>query len=108
MSNTIIRLISQKTGLSIRQQRVGYLWRILALSICLIFILAGSAKADFAGGTGTEEDPYLVATAEHLDNVRNHLDAYFLQISDIDLGQPPWNEGEGLVSIGGMKDDIPN
>ncbi|QUH25477.1 leucine-rich repeat protein [Serpentinicella alkaliphila] len=40
---------------------------------------------EFAGGSGTEEDPYQVATANHLNNVRNHLDKHFIQIADIDL-----------------------
>lgn len=40
----------------------------------------------FAGGSGTSEDPYRVATPNHLNNVRNHLDAYFIQVSDIDFG----------------------
>ena len=39
----------------------------------------------FAGGTGTVLDPYLVATAEQLNEVRNYLTSYFLQIADIDL-----------------------
>ena len=55
---------------------------------------------DFAGGTGTEADPYLVETAEHLNNVRNYLDAHFRQTADINLGVAPWNEGEGWSPIG--------
>ncbi|MDW5299353.1 MAG: S-layer homology domain-containing protein [Sedimentibacter sp.] len=61
-------------------------------------------EAEFAGGTGTAEDPYQVATAEQLDNVRNHLDAHFIQIADIDLGVQPWNQGEGWMPIGENKD----
>ncbi|MFA5220370.1 MAG: GLUG motif-containing protein [Bacilli bacterium] len=40
---------------------------------------------EFAGGNGTEEDPYLILTTDHLDNVRKHLDKYFRQIADLDL-----------------------
>jgi hypothetical protein len=58
---------------------------------------------DFAGGSGTEEDPYLIATAYQLYNVRDELDKYFLQIRDIDLNQYPYNEGEGWLPIG---DDV--
>lgn len=39
----------------------------------------------FAGGTGTAIDPYLVATAEQLNDVRNYLSSYFKQTADIDL-----------------------
>ncbi len=39
----------------------------------------------YAGGKGTEEEPYLIATAEQLNNVRYNLDACFEQTADIDL-----------------------
>lgn len=54
----------------------------------------------FAGGDGTEITPYLVATAEQLNNVRNHLGAHFLQVADIDLGVAPWNQDEGWLPLG--------
>lgn len=54
----------------------------------------------FGGGSGTEPDPYLVATPAHLNSVRNQKDAWFLQIADIDLGAAPWNEDEGWQPIG--------
>ena len=41
--------------------------------------------AEFIGGQGTEEAPYLVPTPAQLDNVRNHLDAHFKQVAGIDL-----------------------
>ena len=46
---------------------------------------------EFAGGTGTEADPYQIETAEQLGNVRNHLvGKYFVLIGDIDLGGTNW------------------
>lgn len=57
-------------------------------------------SSQFAGGSGTEGNPYLVETAEHLDNVRNHLTSHFLQIADIELGVSPWNSGSGWTPIG--------
>lgn len=68
-------------------------------------------NSDFAGGAGTEENPYQIATAYHLDNVRNYQDAHFIQIADIDLqdylseGGDGYNEGEGWVPIGGFDSD---
>jgi len=58
--------------------------------------------AQFAGGSGTEADPYQVATAEHLNNVRNYLGSSYnyIQTADIDLGVSPWNQGEGWQPIG--------
>ena len=39
----------------------------------------------FAGGSGTEEDPWQIATAEQLDRVRDDLAAHYILIDDIDL-----------------------
>jgi len=53
--------------------------------------LVKAEEAEFAGGSGTEEDPYLVATPADLDNVRNHLGAHFVQTQYIDLsGYSNW------------------
>lgn len=38
-------------------------------------------------GSGTQQDPYLVATAQDLNDVRNDLSAYYLQTADIDLSE---------------------
>jgi uncharacterized protein (TIGR02145 family) len=56
----------------------------------------------YAGGIGTEADPWLIATPEQLNLVRQSPEAgrYFRQINDIDLNQWPWNEGEGWEPIG--------
>lgn len=56
----------------------------------------------YGGGTGTENDPYIVETAEHLNNIRKVLDnpsVYFVQTADINL-QGLWAEGEGWEPIG--------
>lgn len=45
------------------------------------------AAESFAGGAGTANDPYQIATAEQLNEVRNHSTAgkYFVLTADIDL-----------------------
>jgi hypothetical protein len=54
--------------------------------IALVFLgISFFENKEFAGGTGTKEDPYLVSTAKHLNNVRNYMDKNFKQINDIDL-----------------------
>jgi predicted outer membrane repeat protein len=58
-------------------------------------------RSDFAGGSGTLEDPYQVASAEQLNAVREYLSSHFIQVADIDLAQDPWNTGEGWMPIGG-------
>ncbi len=54
----------------------------------------------FSGGSGTQNDPYLIETPEQLDNVRRFYWAHFLQMADIDLGVSPWNTGRGWLPIG--------
>ncbi|NMM61892.1 cell wall-binding repeat-containing protein [Clostridium sp. P21] len=41
--------------------------------------------SSFAGGSGTEVDPYQIATVDQLNNVRKYLDKHFKLIADIDL-----------------------
>jgi hypothetical protein len=55
----------------------------------------------FAGGFGTEVNPWQVETAEHLNMIRDftYNENCYIQIADIDLGVPPWNEGEGWEPI---------
>lgn len=53
---------------------------------------------NFAGGDGSIENPYQIATARQLDAVRNHLDSNFVLINDIDL-----SEYSNWVPIGGYK-----
>lgn len=68
--------------------------------ILLLLAYAVSLSAQFAGGNGSLDDPYLISKAEHLHRVRYFLDEHFLQINDIDLGIPPYNSGEGWRPIG--------
>ena len=69
-------------------------------------VFAAENTTEFAGGDGTEGNPYQVSTAEQLDNVRNYLDAYFIQTADIDLteataeGGTFYNDGSGWSPIG--------
>ena len=45
----------------------------------------------FAGGSGTAEDPWQIATAEQLDRVRDDLKAHYVLTDDIDLsGYENW------------------
>lgn len=51
-------------------------------------VYSGSAldyEGEFAAGRGTAGNPYIICTAQQLDNVRLYLDAYFLLHNDIDL-----------------------
>ncbi|MGI6130227.1 MAG: S-layer homology domain-containing protein, partial [bacterium] len=63
-------------------------------------------EAEFAGGDGSSGNPYQVTTAEHLNNVRNHINDHFIQTEDIDLksylseGGAGYNDGAGWIPIG--------
>ena len=63
----------------------------------------------YSGGSGTEIDPYIIANAKDLDNVRYSLSSHFIQTKDIDLSEFGDNykaefrgiNGKGCVPIGG-------
>ena len=82
----------------------------LSVAIMMMFNLFGfrpliNAVGVFAGGTGTATDPWQIATAEQLNNVRNYLgpahsDKFFVLNANIDLDVPPYNTGLGWEPIG--------
>ncbi|HDR15678.1 MAG TPA: hypothetical protein ENN79_09415 [Desulfobacteraceae bacterium] len=77
--------------------------RIVTVSPGATTEVAGLYNADFAGGDGTEGNPYQVASANQLNNIRYHLGypgRYFTLSNDIDLNTSPWNEGSGWEPIG--------
>ena len=64
------------------------------------------AAKEFAGGSGTEEDPYLISTPNQLakiakdcDNGNDWLDTYFLLTNDIDLNGYSWEPIGGTSSF---------
>lgn len=71
-----------------RSKKVLSLLLAIALTAGFCFNLSVAAEnAEFAGGDGSEKNPYLVSTSEQLNNVRNHLDSHFKQVADIDMSQ---------------------
>ena len=93
------------------KQRVMALIFVCIIIFSSIGLSGGSAVSHavtlqgFAGGTGTSENPWQIATAAQLNEVRYFLgstnsDKHFILIDNIDLGVSPYNEGEGWVPIG--------
>lgn len=80
------------------QIQVSLLHKIILIVFILLSISIGYAQ--FAGGNGTETDPFLIQSADQLNNIRDHLTSDFKQIADIDLGVAPYNQGEGFQPIG--------
>lgn len=81
---------------------LGKIRKILAflLLFCFVANMGGSAFASddlFSGGSGTEDDPYIVASPEDLLHVSSHLSAYFLQVSNISL------DGYAVLPIGSAR-----
>jgi len=64
-----------------------------------------SALSLFAGGTGTVEDPFLISTPEHLNNVRYKLDQpwYFKLTQNIDLTAYLSSERDGYEIADGWE-----
>ena len=48
-------------------------------------VIVSGLAAQFASGSGTEDDPWIITTAEQLENVRNYLSDHFKLGGDIDL-----------------------
>ncbi|HTX19894.1 MAG TPA: kelch repeat-containing protein [Bacteroidota bacterium] len=65
-----------------------------------LFTLSTPAAGIFAGGSGTSQDPYLVANIAQLQSVNNNRDKYFNITNDIDASSTSaWNSS-GLVFRG--------
>ncbi len=73
----------------------------------IIMITTTYTSAQFAGGSGTKSDPYLVSTASELSQVRNYPDKYYLQIKNINLsGYDEYADGKGWMPIGGAGSSV--
>lgn len=75
---------------------------ILTCALLLTLLPAGAWAAEgyaFSGGSGTAEDPYLIATVEDLQNIGDQDNVHFLQIDDIDLSESDWWD-KNTISIG--------
>lgn len=62
---------------------------LLVLVLCVglfpVMVISAQAAVTFAGGVGTEGNPYQISTPAQLDAVRNDLSAHYILINDIDL-----------------------
>ncbi|WP_394172356.1 OmpL47-type beta-barrel domain-containing protein [Guptibacillus hwajinpoensis] len=82
------------------------LFVLTSLMFVALSSLSGEASANvehpFASGAGTENDPYIIETADQLDQVRNYLDAHFELGADIDLSGYGDLDGKGWNPIGAI------
>ncbi|MFP3872762.1 MAG: hypothetical protein ACLFVL_07795, partial [Candidatus Aenigmatarchaeota archaeon] len=64
---------------------------------------AGSVT--FAGGSGTEDDPYLIENVDELQNMNANLTAHYELLNDIDASETSdWNGGAGFDPVGNNTD----
>lgn len=93
------------------------------LSILLVFAVivtiipfgvftVNATTSEFAGGSGSVDDPYLIETKYHLNNVRKHLNAHYKVIDDIVFNEADfknkgsfYNGGKGWTPIGSSPTD---
>ncbi len=69
--------------------------------LIIYFLVAAAYLCSFAGGDGTEQNPYQVSNVYELQEIENYLGANFIQVNDIDAGETRnWNNGEGFFPIG--------
>ena len=57
-------------------------------------------RSRFAGGDGTEDDPYQISNVNQLQDINLNLTANYTLINDIDASETrEWNNGEGFTPI---------
>ena len=85
---------------------------LILVMLMLLSVLScygtGVAAAEilFAGGAGTAEDPWQIATAEQLDRVHDDLTAHYVLIDDIDLsGYENWMPIGAFQSLSDAPED---
>ncbi|WP_455393077.1 PKD domain-containing protein [[Eubacterium] cellulosolvens] len=63
---------------------------------------AGEYSSYFAGGTGTESDPYQISDVDELQDMNLDMNAHYILVNDIDASDTStWNSGAGFDPIGG-------
>lgn len=62
--------------------------RVTSCLLAVVLLVGGitvrPTEVNAAGGTGTQQDPYLVTTCQEVYDIREDLDAYYLLQNDID------------------------
>jgi len=80
---------------------------IAPVIVCVLALTAlpaqvGADAGDFAGGDGSAEDPYQITDWYQLDAVRDHLDACFILVNDLDSGTGGYDELAGSEANEGL------
>lgn len=69
----------------------------------------GDTNLPMAGGSGTKNDPYQIATAEQLDAIHDWPTAtYYVLVNDIDLSGIEWIPYNGYINFDGQGHTVSN
>ena len=69
----------------------------------------GDTNLPMAGGSGTKNDPYQIATAEQLDAIHDWATAtYYVLVNDIDLSGIEWVPYSGYINFDGQGHTVSN
>jgi len=80
--------------------------KFITLVIIAILSVPSAVEGKYGGGSGTEEDPYLIFTADHFNQIGlniSDLDGHFLLMADINLSEYQGND----FNIIGRDEDYP-
>lgn len=75
---------------------------VISMLAIMLPIVNSSAGSIFAGGDGTEENPYLISTQEQLEIVSDLPDSHFKLINDIEIDgkiTPLCSQGEPFTGV---------
>lgn len=68
--------------------------------VLFAFIFTSPVSA-FAGGDGSEGDPYRISNVDELQNMKLNVSAHYVLINDIDASETVnWNDGAGFEPVG--------
>ncbi len=82
--------------------------KLFCIVMVFIMMLTVTAVADssFAGGSGTKEDPWQIASADQLNLIRENLAGHYILITDIDLsGYENWEPIGAFQSLSDAPED---
>ena len=78
----------------------------MVLAIVMVLTVTAVADSSFAGGNGTKEDPWQVATADQLNLIRENLSGHYILTADIDLsGYENWEPIGAFQSLPDAPED---
>lgn len=79
---------------------------VISALIMAGWLAAQAAETGFAGGEGTVESPYVVATLEQLQEMRRHRDSHFVLAADIDASPTSnWNRKDDYEGVAAGKSE---